>query len=268
MARRVMGCARGLAFLLAATAASAQQLVVVQGIQCRGEEPFWQVDANRTTATFNRLAAKGSREVIFRGAPQSLSYLKPMALVWRGDSTHLPRETLVIALREEACRSTMADGPALGWRAILSLKPGEALSGCCTVQAGYDTKTAPLAEPVRKTADDWSRLLPELLPAMNVCLAGAAGRAKWIAHAAPNGHGAVAVRIVENSGNVVDCEVDMDGRGPARSSPVPSDAPALPPGQPIFYPAREPPPMVSCGRLERVGTRNGGVAGYLHYDPC
>jgi len=268
MARRVNDCAWGLALLLAASAAPAQQVAVVQGIQCRGEEPFWQVDANRTAATFNRLAAKGTREVIFRGAPQSLSYLKPMALVWRGDSTHLPRETLVIALREEACRSTMADGPALGWRAILSLKPGEALSGCCTVQVGYDARTAPLADPGRKSADDWARLLPELLPAMNVCLAGAAGRAKWIAHAAPNGQGAASVRIVETSGSAVDCEVSLDGKGPARSAPVPSDALVLPPGQPLFYPAREPPPMVSCGKLERVGTRSGAIAGYLHYDPC
>jgi len=268
MARTVYGCAWGLAFLVAATAVPAQQMVVVQGIQCRGEEPFWQVDANRTTATFNRLAAKGSREVIFRGAPQSLSYLKPMALVWRGDSTHLPRETLVIALREEACRSTMADGPALGWQAILSLRPGEALSGCCTVQAGFDTRTAPLADPGRKSADDWARLLPELLPAMSACLASAAGRAKWVAHAASNSHGAATVRIVETSGNVVDCEVDLDGKGPARSSPATIDAAAPASGQPLFYPARDPPPMVSCGKLERVGTRNGAIAGYLHYDPC
>jgi hypothetical protein len=191
-----------------------------------------------------------------------------MALVWRGDSTHLPRETLVIALREEACRSTMADGPALGWRAILSLRPGEALSGCCTVQAGFDTKTAPLADPARKSADDWARLLPELLPAMNACLANAAGRAKWIAHAAPNGHGAAVVRVVETSTTVVDCEVDLDGKGPAKSAPVTIDSPALPTGQPLFYPAREPPPMVTCGKLERVGARNGTLVGYLHYDPC
>jgi uncharacterized membrane protein len=269
MARMVTGCAWVLALLSAATTVTAQQAVVVQGIQCRGEEPFWSVDANRTTATFNSLAARGNREVIFRGAPQAFSYLKPMALVWRGDSTHLPRETLVIALREEACRSTMADGPASAWRALLSLKPGEALTGCCTVRAAYDPKAAPLADPGQKSADDWAHLLPDLLPAINLCLASDAGRAQWIARASQNGHGSTMVRIVETSGSVVDCEADSTGKGSAKITPATaSDAPAAGPGQPLFYPARDPPPMVSCGRLERVGGRSGATAGYLHYDPC
>ena len=255
--------------LLCAAAAQAQQAVVVQSIQCRGEEPFWQLDANRTTATFNRVAARPGREVIFRGAPQSLYFLKPAALVWRGDSTHLPRETLVLALREEACRSTMADGAASTWRALLSLRPGEALTGCCTVQAGYDAKAAPFADPAKKLPDDWSRLIADLLPAMNFCIASDAGRAKWIARAAPNGRDTVVVRIAETSGRIVDCETDLGGKGPAKIEPVavPDPQPGGA-GNPLFYPPREPPPLVSCGRLERVGGKSGATVGYLHYDPC
>jgi uncharacterized membrane protein len=269
MVRMVSGCAWTLALLVAIDAAQAQQPVIVQGLQCRGEEPFWGVDANRTTATFNRLAAKGTREVIFRGAPQSISFLKPAAVVWRGDSTHLPRETLVITLREEACRSTMADGPPSAWRAILSLKPGEALTGCCTLTAGYDAKAAPLADPATKAPDDWARLLPELLPAINLCVASTGGRARWISRAASNGRGAATIRMVETAGNVVDCDADLSGKGPAKITPANvSDAPAASAGQPLFYPAREPAPIVSCGRLERVGGRGGATVGYLHYNPC
>ena len=106
---------------MAAAAVHAQQAVVVQGALCRGEEPFWQLEASRTTAVLNRLATKPNREVMFRGAPQAFMYLAPAAVVWRGDSTHLPKETLVITLREEACRSTMADAPPLPWRALVKM---------------------------------------------------------------------------------------------------------------------------------------------------
>ena len=153
MARFGSGVAMAsLALFAAATACAQQQVVVVQGALCRGEEPFWQLEASRTTAVLNRLATKGNREVIFHGAPQAFMYLTPAGIVWRGDSTHLPRETLVVTLREEACRSTMADGPPLPWRAMLSLKAGEALTGCCTVLAGYDVKAAPVANFAEKDA--------------------------------------------------------------------------------------------------------------------
>jgi len=114
--------------------AQAQQDVVVQALECRGDEPSWRFDANRTSALYGTPGAKGMREVVFRGSVQTLSFLTPAAIVWRGDSTHLPRETLVATLREEACRSTMADGPAATHRAVLSVRAGEAAAGCCIVR--------------------------------------------------------------------------------------------------------------------------------------
>jgi hypothetical protein len=65
------------------------------------------------------------------------------------------------------------------------------------------------------------------------------------------------------TGGAVDCTIDASGRGAPTITPAAASAP----GGPLFYPAREPPPIVSCGRLERVQVRNN-VAGYLHYDPC
>jgi hypothetical protein len=269
MARSISGIALAALALLAAATASAQQDVVVQGALCRGEEPFWQLEASRTTAVFNGLLTKGNREVIFRGAPQAFMFLQPPAVVWRGDSTHLPRETLVVTLREEACRSTMADGPPLPWRAILSRKTGEALTGCCTVLAGYDVKAAPVADFAKKAPDDWARPLPDLLPAINACLSGDEARAKWIAKAGPAGNGMTVVRMMQASGKAVDCEVEATGKGTAKIAAVNAADPPLPgAGNPLFYPARETAPMVRCGRLERVTGRNGTTVGYLHYDPC
>ena len=269
MARIGFGVALAAFALLTAAGAAAQQAVVVQGALCRGEEPFWQLEASGTTAVFNRLAIKGNREVIFHGAPQAFMFLTPAAIVWRGDSTHLPRETLVVTLREEACRSTMKDGPPLPWRAMLSLKTGEALTGCCTVLAGYDVKVAPIADAMKKPPDDWARALPELLPAINVCLGHEDAHAKWIAKAGPAGNGMATVRILQISGRFVDCEADLNGKGAARIAAVnPADPPLAGAGNPLFYPAREMPPMVRCGRLERVNGRTGITLGYLHYDPC
>jgi uncharacterized membrane protein len=255
--------------LLAAAAVHAQQAVVVQGALCRGEEPFWQLEASRTTAVLNRLAIKGNRAVIFRGAPQAFMFLQPAAVVWRGDTTHLPRETLVATLREESCRSTMADGPPLPWRAMLSLKTGEALTGCCTVLAGYDVKAAPVAEFTKKPPDDWARSLPEFTPAINLCLGSSEAKAKWVAKAGPAGNGMATVRMIQISDKAVDCEVDVAAKGAAKIVAVnPTDPPLPGAGNPLFYPAREMAPMVRCGRLERVTGRNGVTTGYLHYDPC
>jgi uncharacterized membrane protein len=268
MARIGSGIAVASIAWLAATAAPAQQVVVLQGALCRGEEPFWQLEASRTTAVLNRFAAKG-KEVIFRGAPQTFTYLTPAAVIWRGDTTHLPRETLVVALREESCRSTMADAQPSPWRAILSLKTGEALTGCCTVLAGYDVKVAPIADLRKKAQDDWARALPEFLPAINLCLAGEEAPAKWVAKAGPGGNGMATVRMIQAADKIVDCEADISGKGMAKIVAVAaSDPPLAGAGNPRFYPARDMAPMVRCGKLERVIGRNGAVAGYLHYDPC
>lgn len=136
-----------LALLVAAAIppAAAQAPLTVLEFQCRGEEPFWGLAGTRVSAVYSTPGPKGTRQVVFRGAPQAIGPAAPASFVWRGESTHLPKDTLVIALREEACKSTMADGPALTHRAILSLRGADALTGCCTVKlsGGPPPKAAP-----------------------------------------------------------------------------------------------------------------------------
>ena len=255
--------------LAAAQPQPASQPIVIQSLDCRGEEPFWRVDANRASAQYRSQGSKGKREVVFRGSLQTMSFLTPPVTVWRGDSTHLPKETLVLTLREEACPSTMKEGPALAHRAFLSVKPGEAATGCCTIKAAYDAKVAPLPNYAAKSFDDWGRYLPDLLAGMNLCLAREGNKAKWISKAWPMNRGMGLVRVVQTDGKAVDCVVDLTGRGKPQIDPVNPNEPPLPNvGNPLYYPARDVPPMVACGRLERVLGRNGALAGYLHYDPC
>lgn len=236
----------------AALAAEPAQPIVVQGLDCRADEAGWRVDASRSSAVFSTMTPR-RREVVFRGSLQTLS---ASAMVWRGDSTHLPKETMVLVAREEACKA-----PAAGtFRAMLSIRPNEASTGCCVVRAGYDARVAPIANLGAK--GDWSRALPEVIAAVNACLAREGARAQSVASAAATGSGTVRVRIVEAKG-AVDCTIDATGRGAPQIAAA--DGTAVP--GPLFYPAREPPPIVACGRLERVQLK-GGIAGYLHYDPC
>ena len=264
-------CRAGLAIAGAAfvAVAAAQQAVVVQTLECRGDDPGWKLDANRASALYSASGAKGKREVVFRGSLQALPNLTPPLVVWRGDSTHLPRETLVVMLREEACRATGPDSPPSTYRATVSVRTSEAASGCCNVRAGYDARVAPAANYSTKKPDDWARLLPDLMPAINACFLREGARGKWVAKAWPVNAGMAGVRIVETSGVTVDCVTDLAGRTtPTIDAAKPADPPQPPGGNPLFYPAREQPPIVSCGVLERVLNSRGATVGYLHYDPC
>ncbi len=253
----------------AASLAPAQQPIVVQALECRGDEPSWRLDASRTSAVHTTLTAKGKREVVFRGTLQPLAFLAPPGLVWRGDSTHLPRETLVATVREETCRSTMADGPPSTHRAILSVRPGEAVTGCCAVRAGFDARVAPVANFSAMKPDDWARLIPDLAPAIAACVARAGTRVKSVAKAWPASAGMAGVRLQETGGGSLDCVVETTGRGtPTLTAVAATRAPLPNAGNPLFYPAREPPPIVACGTLERVQSSRGALLGYLHYDPC
>ena len=267
----VSACRRALAAaaFAAAAFAHAQQPVVVQALECRGDEPSWRLDAGRTSAVYSSLTARGKREVVFRGSVQTLGFLAPPVTVWRGDTTHLPRETLVATVREEACRSTMADGPPATHRAVLSVKAGEAVTGCCIVRAGFDARVAPVADFAAKKPDDWARMLPGVAPAVGLCLAREGARAKAVEKAWPMNGGKAGVRIVQASGAAVDCVAEATGRGVATITAVDPAKPPLPgAGNPLLYPAREPPPIVACGRLERAQSDRGALIGYLHYDPC
>jgi hypothetical protein len=245
------------AFACAFAAAQPAQPVVVQGLDCRGDEAGgWRLDAGRQTAQLTTQTPR-RREIVFRGSLQALGFVTPATVVWRGDSTHLPRETLVLTAREEACSGGT-------YRAVMSIRPGEAANGCCAVRAGYDARIAPVANIAGKPASEWTRTLVDVLPAINACVAREGVKLKAVAGVAGSTQGPVRVRVLETGGGAIDCTVDAGGRGTPAISAASGDVPS----GPLFYPPREPPPIVACGRLERVQTPRGSLAGYLHYDPC
>lgn len=95
-------------------------------LSCRGEEPFWGLETEGTSARFS----EPGLEILVRGEVDELSWLPPGWIVWRS----APSEPRVIAvLRQEACLSTMTDEPWRTHRAVLVRGSQPAAAGCCTV---------------------------------------------------------------------------------------------------------------------------------------
>lgn len=250
------------AVLAAASVATPAQPIVVQGLECRGDDGKWRIDASRAAAHYATSTPR-KRDVVFRGGLQVLPGTPPF-VVWRGDTTHLPRETAVLAAREETCRMAMPGIPVGTHRALLSIRPGEAMTGCCVARAGYDTLAAPVSDLASKPADDWARGLLELVPALNACATRDGAKFRAVTSATVR-DSKVHVRVRETDGKNVECIVDASGRGSSTIAPVGAEAPSA---GPWWYPARDPAPIVACGRIERVNNARGAAAGYLQYNPC
>jgi uncharacterized membrane protein len=253
--------------------APAPQAVVPLALRCTGNEPGWRLDAGRDGALLSRpegaAGLERAAEERFRGAPVPLDFLDPPWIVWRGAAVRDARRVLALSARREACSDTMADGPPSGWRAVLSLPDGAALAGCCTVRRGYDLARSPTAEPRAKPADDWSRLLPALAPAVRRCTIDAGVAVERISKAWPTDRGTVTLRLVDLRGGLHDCSVDPSGSGVVALRAVSPEAPALPGADaPRFLPAREASPIIACGRVERVVDAGARLLGWLHYDAC
>jgi uncharacterized membrane protein len=139
-------------FAAAAMPASGQQPVVPLHLRCTGNEPLWAIEAGPDNARVTRLAAKKEEE-IFRGGLARLAFLDPPWAVWRGASPADRRRTLVVTVRREACRDTMADGPPFDYRAVVSFPDGSAATGCCRAAPSGVEGSAPAAPKSGSRAD-------------------------------------------------------------------------------------------------------------------
>lgn len=238
-----------------------------QVFECRGEEPFWHLKGNDVSAVLSRPGPKETARQTYQGQFQRLASVKPQWHVWRSTPAS-GQEQVVLTMRKEACHSTMAEGPAMPYRGVLSLGAGEAAMGCCQLRSVLNVSSAPPANFAVKPPSDWAKILPDLLSAVRKCTIDGGISVSSVGKAWPLNNGMVGVRLVDVAGQRHDCITDTAGKSVDRVQPVEQGGPPLPgEGNPIFLPAREQPPRVACGRLERVDA-NGAVYGWLHYDPC
>jgi len=254
------------ALWLVSTVATAQQDIAPAHMKCTGNEPFWSIDVGPSNALLDRLAQPRERAV-YRGQLQRFMYLEPEWLVWRGQSIRQSTHVLTIVARREACQDTMADGPPADYRAIVSFADGTAATGCCRARFAYDANEAPLADYAKKATDDWSRLLPDLAPAVGACINDGGVPVASVAHAALLEDGRASVLLRSTDGSLQACNVDLATRKIESMQPLVSGPPAGT-DRPRLLPAREQPPLVTCGRLERALDERGQLTGYLHYEPC
>jgi hypothetical protein len=161
----------------------------------------------------------------------------------------------------------MADGPPADYRAIISFADGTAATGCCRARFAYDANEAPLADYAEKATDDWSRLLPDLAPAVGACINDGGVPVASVAHAALLEDGRASVLLRSTDGSLQACNVDLATRKIESMQPLVSGPPAGT-DRPRLLPAREQPPLVTCGRLERAADERGQLTGYLHYESC
>lgn len=236
--------------------------LVPRAFLCRGNEPFWALDITSTGAVLKtpdaetpltgELKATDSGAFGFRGAPDDGAGGQVAALMSPGQ-----------------CFDTMADGPAMPFVARASFADGMEASGCCTVEYGLDLSLAPVFSPSGKAADDWSRHLPDLAAAIDRCMLDAGVATEVVTVAGPLNGGKAKVRLRDQGMDRFDCIIDLGGNKIESIGQVAAEDRQPFEGKPLLRPAGDPPPILACGRAERVLRGDGSLLGYLHHlDGC
>ena len=127
----------------------------------------------------------------------------------------------------------------------------------------------PLFDPAARSADDWSRLLFDLMPAIGTCLREPVGDLPRVIKAWPMNHGMVGVRLQNIDGGRHQCIAAADGSAVDQVELLAVEAERAPgEGNPIFTPADGAYPGGACFRHERVETADGRFLGWLSTRTC
>ncbi|HEY8352058.1 MAG TPA: META domain-containing protein [Sphingomonadales bacterium] len=239
--------------------------MTVRQFQCRGNEPFWSLVMDEGEARLSRPLGEKRESETFEGRMDHLEYLDPSVSVWRGASGGKAGDVLVAVMRRGQCLDTMSDeGPDFTHAAVASLSGERPLAGCCTAIMGLDLAAAPVADVAARDPGDWTRNLPDLLPAIEGCLKKAEGTGLRVLHAAATAEGRVTVRLQDDEGRRRDCIATSRGKAKDIADAPESDGTSGE-GGPVLYPASGTPPILDHGRAERVLDGKGRLRGFLHY---
>ncbi|GAB2489664.1 hypothetical protein [Arenimonas alkanexedens] len=237
--------------------ADAPARTVPRAFLCRGNEPFWSLDISANRALLKTPEA----ETELTG---SLAATQGGSFRFSGTPDGSPAEAAAIVITPGQCFDTMAEGPALPFGAQASFSGAEPVNGCCSVEMGLDLEAAPMVDPATKPAADWTSGLVELGEAIDRCVHDAgvvtvAVTSAWLAEP-----GKAGVRLRDQGDARFDCMLDVDSGKIEDVNAVASDDQRPGEGQPLWLPAGSSPPILACGRVERVVV-GGALIGYLHY---
>jgi putative lipoprotein len=151
---------------------------------------------------------------------------------------------------------------------------GGAVPVPCTLAASFTPLrlargSYPLFDPAARPADDWPRLLFDLMPAIGACLHAPVGDLPRVIKAWPMNHGMVGVRVQNIDGGRHQCLAVADGSAVDRVELLGAEAERAPgEGNSIFTPADGAYPGAACFRHERVETTDGRFLGWLSTRTC
>ena len=245
---------------------------------CRGNEPAWSLAIDHDTARYLTLQGSEPQAVPLQGKLRVTGEGRTPDVDWRGKAAD--GSAYKVLIQEQACRDSMADAAsgALPYRARLTLPGGKIVQGCCS--AGLETarresapsedlEAAPVANLATRSADDWSRFLFELLPAVRACIEKTPGQAAYVTKAWPMSRGMVGVRTRNAAAGWFDCTAQYDGSGIERFEAVTSDAePVVGEGRVLFTPLPDTPLSGRCWQQEKVVDSAGRQIGWLSTNGC
>lgn len=230
---------------------------VPRAFLCRGNEPFWSLDISATSA----LLKTPNAETPVDG---ELKATGTGAYTFRGSDPDEPSTVLEAMITPGQCFDTMADGPAAPFNALVSLGDGREGSGCCTAEFGIDLAAAPEFDPGAVPADAWTQHVIELSDAIDRCAMDGGVATDVVTAAWPTNHGKAVVRLRDSGRDRFDCLIDMESGDIESVKPAGEPTPAETAG-PLWLPVRDNPPVLTCGRVERVMDVGDTARAYLHY---
>jgi hypothetical protein len=188
----------------------------------------------------------------------------------------LGREPIVLPRVEAGARFVYADDQhrlrGEGEEALWEAR-GLAQVPCTLAASSTPLRLAPgnyrLFDPAAKAADDWSRFLFNLMPAIDTCLREPVGDLPRVVKAWPMNHRMVGVRLQNIDGGRHQCIAVADGSAVDQVGPLGADAERAPrEGDPIFTPAAGAYPGGACFSHERVVAADGRFLGWLSARVC
>lgn len=198
----------------------------------------------------------------------------PGSFGWRGRAAAGDGRDLVAFVREAACADASAEGHPFSVR--VSLPDGRFVSGCCRRSAEApaeepesEPRRAPLPAPTPAPGlGDWISSLSTFFPAMKECVQERSKtEAVVFAAVKPDKTTHLVLRLA--GGRYADC-VFPPGRGPAKISLRPRDAPSSPEERAAVLTLLHagPPPMEPCFRPQLVFDDQGQRLGWGSLNGC
>jgi uncharacterized membrane protein len=249
----------------------------IENFSCRGNEPFWNLRVTGDRAEFSQLGADPeSKNIRLKGDLNRLDFRQPPLYVWRGRAKSTPGD-MVAFIAKETCLDTMSDQEGqsrYAYSILISMPDNQTRLGCCNETSDPPVQSAdpdifPVADPKKLPKDAWAHYLPELLPAINACVAHMDEARVWITKAWPMNKGMVGLRLRRYGGGWWQCTAAQDGLKVDRfQSLLPTERPLPGEGMILFTPIGKSLPAGECYQHERVLGAEGSVVGWLSFNTC